>query len=130
MAISKSIEAPSGVDATYHRISMCVHDFRGASTRVMVESFASEDARRSGKTPLHSEELTVHHEQGVEPTRAWAYSKLVQEPQYATHEVAVIKVDELGQEVKDANGKTVVEKRIQRLPIPGLVTKFAGGEKV
>lgn len=52
MALKKPIELPSGVVAEYWRIVEFHHNVRDGSTRVLLQLYLNEDARRSGKEPM------------------------------------------------------------------------------
>lgn len=53
MALLKTVTLPSGVVATYHRVTKITGlDFVNLGARVTVESYVSEDSRRAGATPI------------------------------------------------------------------------------
>lgn len=84
MALSKSIDTPTGVAATYHRITQASVAFPDGPTVLLLESYLDASARASGKQPLQSSTLTV---EGM-PTwsgdpRPWAYAQFVAREEWA-----------------------------------------------
>lgn len=52
MALKKATELPSGVVAEYWRIVEFHHNVRDGATRVLLQLYLNEEARRSDKEPL------------------------------------------------------------------------------
>lgn len=52
MALKKTQELPSGVVGEYWRIVEIHHNYRDNATRVLLQLYLDENARRAGKEPL------------------------------------------------------------------------------
>lgn len=82
MALIKELENNQGVKASYHRISLVVHRIDG-SIKAQAESFLSQEARESGKSPVSqlSVELSSEEVDHSSPLLPQLYSKMKQLPE-------------------------------------------------
>jgi hypothetical protein len=78
MALSKRIVLESGVETTYHRISILSLDATAKQVTVRIESYISEDTRKSGKVPASRITVTLN---SVTVSVADAYTALKGTPE-------------------------------------------------
>lgn len=77
MALSKTIELPSGVTVTYHRILRIAANYEGAKGMIQAEigSYLDEDARRAGREPVRVQHVQLAID-GIEASREAIYAAL------------------------------------------------------
>lgn len=61
MAFRKPIELETGVKADYWRVVEIQHNFKNRTTRIVLQLYLNEEARRSGKEPLPIYEQVFFH---------------------------------------------------------------------
>lgn len=102
MALQATIEAPSGVESKYWRITSAHIDYAAESLRVEVSGYASKEAREAGKAPVDTRTVVLcnsvvedsgQRQQGAgrgrvdrfipEPSRAAVYVALKALPDFA-----------------------------------------------
>lgn len=93
MALRKVIEQPSAVETTYHRI---------AGIKLMLESYANEDARRVGAQPVATRRIYIGNDGTADAGIAAAYQLLPGYDQDLTGAEAVLEtIEEATNEIDD-----------------------------
>jgi hypothetical protein len=84
MALAKSIDQPTGVAVSYHRVVRGIVDFVTGATTLEVASYLDAAARTAGKTPIGESSLTIPSMPDFNgDPRPWAYAQLKARPEWA-----------------------------------------------
>jgi len=84
MAFEKTIEQPTGVAATYHRILRGTVDFTTGRTTVDFVSYVDRTAREADKQPVSGGSVTFDEMPSFDgDPRPWAYDLLKRRPEWA-----------------------------------------------
>lgn len=78
MALEIAIQTDFGAPAIYWRIG-CINDAFHGQVQVILEGYASEEARRKSKQPLARESIII---EGIETSRQEIYTFLKQTEQF------------------------------------------------
>lgn len=84
MALLKSMLQPTGVAATYHRITQGTVDFTTGKTALAMESYVDAAARQAGCSPIAAYSLTLDTMPSFNgDPRPWAYAQFKARPEWA-----------------------------------------------